>query len=206
MYIGLQFPLLHTAMSSIDSFTFSLMICSGPWYILDSSNLPVYYLQKTSPSLCSVCVCVSCSVISESLRFYGLQPSGSSSHQDPLPMEFLGKNTGVGSHSLLQRVFLTQGSNPRLLHCRQILYHLSHQSVLVLNIMVIQLLSSVQLLQPPWAVAHQASLFMGFFRQEYWSGLPFPSPGESSRPRDQTHIFPALQADSLPTELQGKPP
>ena len=39
----------------------------------------------------------------------------------------LGKNTGVGYHALLQGIFLTQGSNPSLLHCRQILYCLSHQ-------------------------------------------------------------------------------
>ena len=38
-----------------------------------------------------------------------------------------GKNTGVGCHTLLQGIFLTQGSNPGLLHCRQILYCLSHQ-------------------------------------------------------------------------------
>ena len=38
-----------------------------------------------------------------------------------------GKNTGVGCHALLQGIFLTQGSNPGFLHCRQILYHLSHQ-------------------------------------------------------------------------------
>ena len=38
-----------------------------------------------------------------------------------------GKNTGVGSHSLLQEIFLTQGLNQHLLHYRQILYHLSHQ-------------------------------------------------------------------------------
>ena len=38
-----------------------------------------------------------------------------------------GKNTGVGSHSLLQEIFPTQGSNPGLLHRRWILYHLSHQ-------------------------------------------------------------------------------
>ena len=37
------------------------------------------------------------------------------------------KNAGVGSHSLLQGIFLTQGSNPGLLHCRQILYHVSPQ-------------------------------------------------------------------------------
>ena len=40
----------------------------------------------------------------------------------------------------------------------------------------------------PWTVAHQAPLSMGFPRQEYWSGLPFPSPGGSSQPRDQTHV------------------
>ena len=40
----------------------------------------------------------------------------------------------------------------------------------------------------PWTVAHQAPLSMGFSRQEYWSGLPFPSPGESSQPRDRTQV------------------
>ena len=42
------------------------------------------------------------------------------------PWDFLGKNTGVGSHFLLQEIFLTQGWNLGLLPCRQILYHLSH--------------------------------------------------------------------------------
>ena len=46
---------------------------------------------------------------------------------------------------------------------------------------------------------------MGFHRQEtYWSGLPFPSPGDVSGSRDRSWV-PALQADSLPTELPGKP-
>ena len=43
------------------------------------------------------------------------------------PWDFLGKNTGVGFHFLLQGIFPTQGSNPGLLHCRQTLYCLSHQ-------------------------------------------------------------------------------
>jgi len=43
------------------------------------------------------------------------------------PWDSPGKNTGVGCHSLLQGIFLTQGSNPGLQHCRRILYHLSHQ-------------------------------------------------------------------------------
>ena len=49
-------------------------------------------------------------------------------------------------------------------------------------------LSHVQLSETLWTVAYQAPLSMGFSRQGYWSGLSFPSPGESSRPRDQTWI------------------
>ena len=51
-----------------------------------------------------------------------------------------------------------------------------------------QSLSPVQLFATPWTVAYQASPSMGFSRQEYWSGVPLPSPGESSRPRDQTQV------------------
>ena len=49
-------------------------------------------------------------------------PPGSSVHGDPA-----GKNTGVNCHALLPGIFPTQGSNPGLLYCRQILYHLKHQ-------------------------------------------------------------------------------
>ena len=59
-------------------------------------------------------------------------------------------------------------------------------------------------LATPWAVARQAPLSMEFSRQEYWSGLPFPSPGDLPNPGVEPGS-PALQADSLPTELQGKP-
>ena len=52
----------------------------------------------------------------------------------------------------------------------------------------------------PLTVAHQASLSMGFSRQEYWSGLPFPSPGYLPNPGIEPGS-PALQSDSLPTEL-----
>ena len=48
-------------------------------------------------------------------------------HQAPLSMEFSRQEYGVGCHLLLQGIFLTQGLNPGLWHCRQILYHLSHQ-------------------------------------------------------------------------------
>ena len=53
-------------------------------------------------------------------------------------------------------------------------------------------------------VACQAAMSMGFSRQEYWSGLPFPSPGDLPDPGIGWNS-PALQADSLPSELQGKP-
>ena len=49
-------------------------------------------------------------------------------------------------------------------------------------------LSRVWLFATPWTVAYQASLSMGFSRWEYWSGLPFPSPGECSWPRDRTQV------------------
>ena len=52
--------------------------------------------------------------------------------------------------------------------------------------------------------SHQAPLSMEFFRQEYWSGLPFPSSGDLSGPRIEPRS-PALQADSSPPELPGKP-
>ena len=59
-------------------------------------------------------------------------------------------------------------------------------------------------LATPLTVARQAPLSMGFSRQEYWSGLPFSSPGDLPDPGIKPGS-PALQADSLPTELPGKP-
>ena len=55
-------------------------------------------------------------------------------------------------------------------------------------------------LATPWTVACQAPLSMGFSRQKYWSGLPFPSPGDVPDPGMEPGS-PVLQADSLPTEL-----
>ena len=69
----------------------------------------------------SLSVCVSRSVVSDSLWPYGL-PS-----RLLCPQNSPGKSTRVGSHSILQGIFLTQGSNPGLPHWRWILYYLSHQ-------------------------------------------------------------------------------
>ena len=51
----------------------------------------------------------------------------------------------------------------------------------------------------PWTIAHQAPPSMGLSRQEYWSGLPFPSPGDLPDPGIEPRS-PALQADALPSE------
>ena len=65
-------------------------------------------------------------------------------------------------------------------------------------------LSRVQLFVIPWTAAHQAPLSMGFSRQEYWSGLPFPSPEDLSDPGIKPRSL-ALQADALTSEPPGRP-
>ena len=62
-------------------------------------------------------------------------------------------------------------------------------------------LSCVRLFATPWIVAHQASPSTGFSRLEYWSGLPFPSPGDLPNAGIEPGS-PALQADILPSEPQ----
>ena len=64
--------------------------------------------------------------------------------------------------------------------------------------------SNVQLFATLWTVAHQAPLSMGFSRPEYWSGFPFPSPGNLPNPWIELGS-PALQTDSLLSEPQGSP-
>ena len=65
-------------------------------------------------------------------------------------------------------------------------------------------LSCVRPFATPWTVALQAPLSMGFSRQEYWSGLPFPSPGDLPNPGIEPGP-PAFQADTLTSEPPGKP-
>ena len=64
---------------------------------------------------------------------------------------------------------------------------------------LVKSLSRVQLFATPWTVAYQALPSMGFSRQEYWSGLPFPSPGDLPDPGIEPRS-PALQADTLTSE------
>ena len=78
-----------------------------------------------------VCVCVSCSVASDSLWLHGLLPAWL-----PCPRNSPGKNTGVGNHSFLQEIFLTQVSNSHLLHCRQIFLQSEPTGKPILNVAV----------------------------------------------------------------------
>jgi len=64
--------------------------------------------------------------------------------------------------------------------------------------------SHLLLFGTPWTVAHQAPLSMEFSKQEYWSELPFPSPGDLPDPRIELRS-PTLQAISFPPESFGKP-
>ena len=68
----------------------------------------------------------------------------------------------------------------------------------------VKLLSRVRLCETLWTVAYQASLSVGFSRQEYWSALPFPSQGYLPDPGTEPGS-PSLRADALTSEPSGKP-
>ena len=69
--------------------------------------------------------------------------------------------------------------------------------------MKVKLLSHVRLFATPRTVAHQAPQSMEFSRQDYWSGLPFPSPGDLPNPGIKPGS-PTWQADALPSEPPGR--
>ena len=101
-----------------------------------------------------VCMCVNFSVVSLC---------------NPMAMEvhgiFPGKNTGVGSHFLLQKLFLTQGSNPGLLHCRQILHRLRHQGSPAVCISVFQTPFLIRFCFQPRPDPDLEQLFREFYRK-----------------------------------------
>ena len=73
---------------------------------------------------------------------------------------------------------------------------------LFLRVQIFDINECVRLSATPWTVAHQAPPSMEFFRQEYWSGLPLPSPGDLPDPGIEPRSL-ALEAHSLPSELPG---
>ena len=145
-----------------------------------------------------------------------------------------GKNIGVGCHFLLQRIFPTQGSKPDLLHCRQTPYWLSHERSpkewkweLLSHVLFatpwtsswnspsqntgVGSLYPLQGIFPTQGSDSGLHIINGFFTswatkeaQEYWSGSPIPSPADLPDPGTELWS-PALLANSLPTELWGKP-
>ena len=140
-------------------------------------------------------------------------PPGSSVHGDSS-----GKNTEVGCHALLQEIFPTQGSNPDLPHCRQILYHLSYQgNPSWFSVSMSSFLGSwlsynyccpIAKLCPtlcdPMDCNPPGSSVQRFPREEYWSELPFPSPGDLSHSGIKP-MSPARAGKFFTAEPPGKP-
>ena len=96
----------------------------------------------------------------------------------------------MGRHFLLQGIFLTQGSNPPLL-----------------RVCCACSLSCVSLFVTPCTIAHEAPQSMEFSRQEYWSGSPFPPPGDlpNAGIEPTSSVSPALAGGFFTTEPPGKP-
>ena len=161
------------------------------------------------------------SVVSDSSRPHGLQPT-----RLLHPWDFPGKNTGVGCHCLLRY----QGERERnkemserirdneivvgSMDCRsQWYWRVSGIEILEISKRLedgmfeieidVKSLSRVQLFATTWTVAYKAPLSIEFSRHEYWSGWPFPSPGDLPDPGIEPRS-PALQADALLSEPPGK--
>ena len=143
-----------------------------------------------------------------------VQPHRQKPTRLPHPWDSPGKNTGVGCHFLLQCMKVKSESEVTQL-CPTLSDHmdcsLTGSSILgIFQARVLEWdaiafsneLSRVQLFATPWTAAYQAPPSMGFSRQEYWSGLPFPTPGDLSDPGIESRS-PALQADSSPSEPPG---
>ena len=114
------------------------LICTFP-FVYASVNVSVIYQRNCV-------VCVSLSFMSDSATSWIITPA-----RLLCPWDSPGKNTGVGCHALLQGILLTQGSNPGVLHCRQILYHLSHQGThLFIICLCLSVYLSVCLSIYPW--------------------------------------------------------
>ena len=97
--------------------------------------------------------------------------------QTPLFMKFSRQEYWSGLLFPSPGIFPTRESNPGLLHCRQTLLPSEPPGKPTVYNTEVKSLSRVRLFATPWTVAHQAPPSMGFSRQEYWSGLLFPSPG-----------------------------
>ena len=108
------------------------------------------------------------------LLFMWRSPSLSQVHTWSLPDALGPSKVLVGTEKLLKFKFVEHLGHVHVCYFTEFSHYTTRE---------IQLLSHVQLLTTPWTVAHQAPLFMEFSKQEYWSGLPFPSLGDLPNPR-----------------------
>ena len=108
--------------------------------------------------------------------------------------ERINEATILNHHDMPYPIFDVMGNRKKTI-CFQEVYILIKNSVHIY--MHVCVLSWVQLFATPWTVAHQASLSMGFSRQEYWSGLPFSPPGDLSDPgiKPMSPVMPALAGE-----------
>ena len=131
--------------------------------------------------------------MSDSVQPYGLQPS-----RLFRPWDSPGKNTGEGCRAL-SRV----SSWPRDRACGYFTTSATWEALFYVLFLSLAA-KSCPILETLWTVTFQLPLSMGFSRQEYWSRWPLSSPEDLSNPGIKPRSL-ALQADSLPTELWGKP-
>ena len=129
-----------------------------------------------------------------SLFHHSLQALMDATKIKPTVLSWQGSSAGYIHNSALST------SKIQLCRCSATLTAENHTCVL-------SLFSRVWLFATPWSVAHQASLSMGFFRQEHWNGLRYPLPGDLPNPgiEPASLAAPALQEDSLPLSHQGSP-
>ena len=154
--------------------------------------MPALWLQDTDFWLLSLWKCKPLSCV------WFLATQWTVACQAPLSRNYLGKNAGVDSHFLLQGIFLTQGSNPGLLWCRQILYHLKREVA-----------QSCPTLWDPMNCSLLGSSLHEIFQARVLEWVVISFSRGSSWPRDLTRISCVScieQADSLPTVPLGKPP
>ena len=147
-----------------------------------------------------LCV-VSQKVMSHSLPSHGLQPT-----RLLCPWDFPDKHTEVACHFLLQGIFPTQGSNGHLLHllhCREILYHLSHQGSHYLLESESESRSSCLTLCNPMDLSLLGSSVHEILQARILEWIAIPFSRGSSQPRIEARSL-ALQAGSLPSEPPEK--
>ena len=137
--------------------------------------------------------------------FYLTAPSLSCSTQDLLPWPGLKPwSPALGAWSLNHWTTRKVPHSPQFCHHHSLCPFTSHLDAYGKKNVKVKLLSHAQLFMTPMDCGLPGSSSMGFSRQEYWSGLPFPSPGDLPDPGIEPGS-PSLQADSLPSEPPGNP-